>query len=162
MKSPVQITVNGRAHALGVAGHETLLAVLRDQLSLTGPKLSCGRGECGACTVLLRSESGTRRPVYACLTLAAACDGGSITTIEGLGGASPHPLQQSFIAQDAVQCGFCTPGQILAAAALLEDNPDPDDAQIRTALSGNLCRCGTYPRIVIAVREAARRMAHGE
>ena len=158
----MQLTVNGTTHDIDVAGSETLLTVLRDRLNLTGTKLSCGRGECGACTVLLAPRQQPRRSVYACLTLAAACEHAAVTTIEGIGeGAALHPLQEAFIARDAVQCGFCTPGQILAAAALLERNPRPSEADIRAALSGNLCRCGTYPKIVLAVRDAAERMAHG-
>ena len=158
----MRITVNGTPHQLDVAGHETLLSLLRDRLALTGTKLSCGRGECGACTVLL--ESGDRqRPVYSCLTLAAACDGAGVTTIEGLRGegGALHPLQHAFVAHDAVQCGFCTPGQILAAAALLAENAAPSEPEIRAAMSGNLCRCGTSPKIVRAVQEAGRRMAGG-
>ena len=155
----MQFVVNGTPHLIDVAGHETLLDVLRDRLDLTGSKLSCGRGECGACTVLIAENGTTRRSVYACLTLAAACDGSSITTIEGIGDGGSHPIQEAFIAHDAVQCGFCTPGQILAAAALLEENPAPTEADVRAAMSGNLCRCGTYPKIVGAIQEAARRMA---
>ena len=155
----MQFVVNGTSHVIDVAGHETLLDVLRDHLDLTGTKLSCGRGECGACTVLIAEHGAPRRSAYACLTLAAACEGSSITTIEGIGDGARHPLQDAFIAHDAVQCGFCTPGQILAAAALLEENPSPTEADVRAALSGNLCRCGTYPKIVTAVQEAARRMA---
>jgi carbon-monoxide dehydrogenase small subunit len=155
----MRITVNGTAHELDVAGHETLLAVLRDRLNLTGTKQSCGRGECGACTVLLATEGRARQAVYACLTLAAACANAWVTTIEGIGTGALHPLQEAFIAHDAVQCGFCTPGQIVAAVALLEDNPSPTELEIRSALSGNLCRCGTYPKIVSAVQDAARRLA---
>ena len=170
----MQITVNGNTHALDVRGHETLLEVLRDRLGLTGTKFSCGRGECGACTVLLAesrepgAESGqpkahSREPraVYSCLTLAAACDGAEVTTIEGLAGETLHPLQQAFIARDAVQCGFCTPGQLLAAAALLERNHAPSEAEIRNGMSGNLCRCGTYPNIVLAIQDVARSRASG-
>ena len=158
----MQITVNGTPYELQVAGHETLLDVLRDRLSLIGTKLSCGRGECGACTVLIAEADAPRRTVYSCLTLAVACDGASVTTIEGVGRPALHPLQQAFIAHDAVQCGFCTPGQILAGVALLERNPSPSEPEIRTAMSGNLCRCGTYPKIVLAIQEAGRRLAHGE
>jgi aerobic-type carbon monoxide dehydrogenase small subunit (CoxS/CutS family) len=161
----MEITVNGTPHHLDVAGSETLLGVLRDRLSLTGTKLSCGRGECGACTVLLQRDGDARRTVYSCLTLAATCDGASVTTIEGLAGlAGPangalHPLQEAFVAHDAVQCGFCTPGQLIAAAALLAENPSPTERDISVAMSGNLCRCGTYPKIVRAIQEAGRRMA---
>jgi aerobic-type carbon monoxide dehydrogenase small subunit (CoxS/CutS family) len=160
----MRLTVNGTSCELEVAGHETLLGVLRDRLSLTGTKLSCGRGECGACTVLLAAPGVERQAVYSCLTLAAACEQASVTTIEGLagpGGSAMHPLQQAFIAHDAVQCGFCTPGQILAAVALLDENAAPTEQEIRSAMSGNLCRCGTYPKIVLAVQDAARRLADG-
>jgi len=156
----MRITVNGTAHDIQVAGHETLLGVLRGRLGLSGTKVSCGRGECGACTVLLHRD-GERHPAYACLTLAAACDGAEVTTIEGLGARGLHPLQRAFIEHDAVQCGFCTPGQLLAATALLEANAAPSEDDIRVALSGNLCRCGTYPKIVAAVQSAARELADG-
>ena len=153
----MQININGVTHELDVAGHETLLAVLRDRLSLTGTKLSCGRGECGACTVLLAdAPGGPRRAVYSCLTLAAACHGARVTTIEGLGEGGLHPVQRAFIDRDAVQCGFCTPGQLLSAAALLERTLTPSADDVRSAMSGNLCRCGTYPNIVLAVQDAAR------
>ena len=154
----MRITINGSTRELQVPDNETLLDLLRDRFSLTGTKESCGRGECGACTILIAENGGRRHPAYACLTLAAACDGATVTTIEGLGAGGLHPLQEAFIAHDAVQCGFCTPGQILSAAALLADNPTPDEPAIRSALSGNLCRCGTYPKIVLAVQEAALRM----
>jgi len=132
----------------------TLLDFLRDTLALTGTKRACDRGECGACTVHVDG-----RPVYSCLTLVNGCDGQEIRTIEGLGAAgSPHALQEAFVAEDAAQCGFCTPGQLMAAAALLASNPDPTDAEVVTAMSGNLCRCGTYPKIVRAVRRAAATM----
>ena len=160
----MHLTVNGTSHELDVSGHETLLALLRDRLGLTGAKLSCGRGECGACTVLLGNGDRGRRAVYSCLTLAAACDGAFVTTIEGVHGETPgelHPVQLAFIAHDAVQCGFCTSGQILSATALLEKNSSPSVDDIRTAMSGNLCRCGTYPKIVQAIQEAAQRMSDG-
>ena len=150
----MRLTVNGRERELAAASHETLLGVLRHDLELTGTKLVCDRGECGACTVLLDDE-----PIYSCLALAAACDGHRVTTIEGVAAAGTlHPVQQAFIRHDAVQCGFCTPGQILAAIALLARNADPSEDEIRRAMSGNLCRCGTYPKIVRAVRDAARAM----
>ena len=156
----MQITVNGASYEVEPAGHETLLALLRDRLALTGTKLACRRGESGACTGLLQ-EPGEPAPasVYACLTLAAACDGSAVTTVEGL--APPgalHPLQAAFIEHDALQCGFCTPGQLLAAAALLAHAPEPSEDDVRRGMSGNVCRCGAYPRIVAAVVAAGRRM----
>jgi aerobic-type carbon monoxide dehydrogenase small subunit (CoxS/CutS family) len=147
----MRLTINGRERDVDAPDDASLLAVLRDHLQLTGTKLVCDRGECGACTVLLEG-----RPVYACLTLAAACAADRVTTIEGVGSAGAlHAVQQAFIDEDAVQCGFCTPGQILAAIALLDERPDPSDDEIRGAMSGNLCRCGTYPKIVRAVHAAA-------
>jgi len=156
----MRLTVNGAEQEQEVAGHETLLSLLRERLDLTGAKLVCGRGECGACTVLLQ-EPGDAAPrsVYACLTLAAACDGCAVTTVEGLGRPGAlHPLQEAFIAHDATQCGFCTPGQLLAAAALLATSTEPSEDDVRRGMSGNLCRCGTYPRIAAAVVDAARAM----
>jgi aerobic-type carbon monoxide dehydrogenase small subunit (CoxS/CutS family) len=153
----VKLTVNGRPVSADVAGHATLLDLLRDDLGLGGTKSVCDRGECGACTVLLEGD-----PVYSCLTLANACEGREVTTVEGLGPKRPaddaHPLQRAFVAEDAAQCGFCTPGQLMAAAALLAFNADPSEDEIRAAMSGNLCRCGTYPKIVRAVRRAAAEM----
>jgi|ERR1043166_5818314 aerobic-type carbon monoxide dehydrogenase small subunit (CoxS/CutS family) len=147
----MRLTVNGAAHEVSVPAHETLLTTLRERLDITGAKLVCGRGECGACTVLLDG-----RLAYACLTLTAACDGHTVTTIEGIGSEEhPHPLQQAFIAHDALQCGFCTPGQILAAIHLLEHNPRPTEDDVRRGMSGNLCRCGTYPKILRAVLSVA-------
>jgi xanthine dehydrogenase YagT iron-sulfur-binding subunit len=155
----MRLTVNGASYELA-PGSETLLTVLRDRLQLTGTKLVCGRGECGACTVLIADADDRPRSVYACLTLAAACDGSTVTTVEGLGRAGElHPLQQAFIEHDALQCGFCTPGQLLAAAALLARTPEPNEEEVRRAMSGNLCRCGTYPRIVQAVVTAGRVIA---
>ena len=155
----MRLTVNGRSRQVDAAPDATLLSVLRDQLQLTGAKPSCERGECGACTVLVDGRDGKPEPIYACLALAHAHDGDAITTIEGLSnGGGPHPLQAAFVEHDAVQCGFCTPGQVLAAAALLARDPDPSDEAILHAMSGNLCRCGTYPKIVRAIHSAAAAM----
>ena len=149
----MRLTVNGQSYDLAIAGHESLLAILRGRLALTGTKVACGRGECGACTVLIDG-----RPAYACLTLAAACDGVAVMTIEGMGTPDRlHALQEAFIAHDALQCGFCTPGQIMAAAALLAQNPHPTEAEVRHGMSGNLCRCGAYAGILEAVQDAAGR-----
>jgi len=147
----MRLIVNGASHEVTVPGHETLLVTLRERLALTGAKLVCGRGECGACTVLLDGRS-----AYSCLTLTAACANQAITTIEGVGREdAPHPLQAAFIEHDALQCGFCTPGQILAGIALLTENPNPTEDDVRRGMSGNLCRCGTYPKILRAVLAAA-------
>lgn len=143
----MHLTLNGQRVSATPAGDATLLDLLRDALGLIGTKRVCDGGACGACTVHLDG-----RPVYSCLTLAHGCDGREVRTIEGL---TPHPLPEAFAAEDAAQCGFCTPGQLMAAAALLASNPDPSDAEIVAAMSGNLCRCGTYPKIVRAVRRAA-------
>ncbi|MCY7380419.1 MAG: (2Fe-2S)-binding protein [Gemmatimonadaceae bacterium] len=147
----MRLTVNAQEHEVVVQGHETLLAVLREQLELTGTKLGCARGECGACTVLVNG-----RAAYSCLTLAAGCASHSITTVEGLAaGQSLHALQRAFIEHDALQCGYCTPGQLMAAVALLARHPAPSVDEIRDGMSGNLCRCGAYPKIVRAVQAAA-------
>ena len=147
----MRLIVNGASHEVAAPDHERLLTTLRERLHLTGTKLVCGRGECGACTVLL---DGTR--AYSCLTLTAACDGREVLTIEGLArDGKLHPVQQAFIDHDALQCGFCTPGQILAAAALLGRQPHPTEDDVRRGMSGNLCRCGAYPKIVRAVLAAA-------
>ena len=147
----MRLIVNGASHHVAPPAHETLLATLRERLELTGTKLVCGRGECGACTVLVDGVS-----VYSCLTLTAACDEREVTTIEGVArDGTLHPVQAAFIEHDALQCGFCTPGQILAAIALLKDNANPSEGDVRRGMSGNLCRCGTYPKIVRAVLAAA-------
>jgi xanthine dehydrogenase YagT iron-sulfur-binding subunit len=151
----MRLEINGEGFEVGDAEHLTLLDVLRDRLELTGTKLVCDRGECGACTVLLDGE-----PAYSCLTLAAACDGTAITTIEGVArDGELHPLQRAFVENDALQCGYCTPGQIMAALALLERSPSPSEDEIVRWMSGNLCRCGTYPKIVRAVLAASRTMS---
>src|SRR6478672_6929372 len=151
----MRLIVNGASHEVAAPDHERLLTTLRERLHLTGTKLVCGRGECGACTVLLDGTA-----VYSCLTLTAACDGQRVTTIEGIGSPDAlHELQTAFIEHDAVQCGFCTPGQILAAAALLNEIGNPTEDEVVRGMSGNLCRCGTYPKIVRAVLDVAERRA---
>jgi carbon-monoxide dehydrogenase small subunit len=151
MTHRITLRVNDREYRLEVAPNEILLNVIRDRLQLTGTKYGCGLGECGACTVLVDG-----RAILSCQTLAVSMDGRSITTIEGLsdrGGL--HPLQEAFISEGAIQCGFCTPGMILAAKALLDRNPDPTMEEIRIALRGNFCRCTGYVNIFNAVRRAA-------
>ena len=154
----MELVVNGRRAQVRPEPGERLLTVLREQLHLTGAKYGCGHGECGTCTVLVND-----RLAYACLTLAEACDGASITTVEGLaGGATLSALQRAFIAHDATQCGYCTPGQLVAATKLLGSNANPDDDAIRKGMGGNLCRCGTYPKISAAIRAVARGEFNGD
>lgn len=151
-KKQIKITVNTKNYSMVVEPQETLLDVLRDKLNLTGTKKTCDRGECGGCTVLLDGNS-----VYSCMYLAIRADGTNITTIEGLIQKDKlHPLQQAFIDKDAYQCGFCTPGFILASEALLKKKPNPNLDQIKRGLSGNLCRCGNYTKIYQAVDQAAK------
>jgi aerobic-type carbon monoxide dehydrogenase small subunit (CoxS/CutS family) len=150
--SAVTLTVNGRRYELEVRHHWSLLDVLREQLGLTGAKRGCDRGECGSCTVLLAGK-----PVYACQLLAVQVGGRPMLTIEGMAeGGSLDVVQQAFLENDGGQCGFCTPGLVMAARALLDSNADPTDDEIRQALAGNLCRCNAYGRIIQSVREAAR------
>ena len=143
--------VNGSVHDIEVGHHWTLLRVLRESLGLTGAKRGCDRGECGACTVLLDGK-----PVYACQMLAVQAVGHSIITIEALGESDKlHPIQQAFLDNDGGQCGYCTPGFVISAKALLDETPKPTEEQIRQALSGNLCRCNAYGRIIESVKQAA-------
>ncbi len=153
-KKTIALTVNGRKVSLEVAANETLLDVLRDRLDLTGAKKVCDRGECGGCTVHLDGV-----PVYACMTLAIRTDGRTVRTIEGLAeGDKLHPVQEAFIEKDGYQCGYCTPGFIMASAAFLEKTPAPSLDEIKQALSGNLCRCGNYAKIYGAVDAAAKKL----
>src|SRR5262245_49063615 len=147
----ISLNVNGVARSVDVAEGTPLLWVLRDTLGLTGTKFGCGLGQCGACTVHLDGE-----PVRACLTPVSAATGKSITTIEGLSPDRSHPIQVAWIAEQVPQCGYCQSGQIMSAAALLAKNPKPSDAEIDQAMSGNLCRCGTYLRIRRAIHRAAK------
>ncbi len=143
--------VNGRRHDLDVSPDMPLLWVLRENLGLTGTKFGCGLGQCGACTVHIDGAA-----VRSCTTTAKAAAGKAITTIEGLSPASTHALQQAWVAEQVPQCGYCQSGQLMSAAALLTKTPRPTDAQIDTAMSGNICRCGTYQRIRRAIHRAAR------
>lgn len=153
-KIQISLKINGRSQDLLTSPHRTLLQVLREDLGLTGTKHGCGEGDCGACTVLLDG-----RPVNSCLVLAAQAQGREVTTIEGLAhGDRLDPLQQAFVEKGAIQCGFCTPGMILSAKALLDGKKSPSEGEIREAVSGNLCRCTGYQKIVEAVQDAARGM----
>ncbi|WP_328353710.1 (2Fe-2S)-binding protein [Streptomyces sp. NBC_00457] len=148
----VMLHINGREHPLTVEARVTLLDALRERLGLTGTKKGCDRGECGACTVLIEGER-----VKSCMTLAVMEDGREITTVEGLArGDDLHPVQAAFIRRDAFQCGFCTSGQIMSAVACIDEGHTRSDEEIREWMSGNLCRCGCYPNIVDAVRDAAK------
>jgi carbon-monoxide dehydrogenase small subunit len=152
MKERVLLKVNGDLRELYVAPTKTLLDVLREDLGLTGTKESCNLGTCGACTVLVDGQ-----PTLSCLTLALGCEGREILTIEGLmQGNEPHPLQSSFIAHGAIQCGMCSPAMILTGKALLDENPNPSDSEVREAISGNLCRCTGYKKIVEAILDVAK------
>jgi carbon-monoxide dehydrogenase small subunit len=152
-QSIINLKVNGEDHTLVVQNNWTLLSLLRDKLGLTGVKEGCGKGECGACTVIINGDS-----VMSCLTLAVEADGKEITTIEGLAkNGQLHPLQQAFIDEDAIQCGFCTPGMILTAKALLDKNPHPTSEEIKTGINGNICRCTGYAKIVNAIEAVANR-----
>ena len=152
------LTVNGRKHQLALDARTTLLDALRERLGLTGAKKGCDHGQCGACTLLIDG-----RRVLSCLTLALVAEGRAVTTIEGL--AKPdgtlHPMQQAFIDQDAFQCGYCTPGQILSAVSCVEEGHAANDAEIREYMSGNLCRCAAYPNIVAAIKQTKHSMREG-
>jgi carbon-monoxide dehydrogenase small subunit len=150
MKTLLECTVNGETHSVLADTRDTLLDLLRDRLGLTGTKEGCGNGNCGTCTVLMDGA-----PVNACLVLAVEARGSAITTIEGLAGNDLHPLQQALVQHGGTQCGFCTPGIVIAAKALLDRNPRPSEAEIRHAIAGNLCRCTGYGKIVEAIAAVA-------
>ena len=163
-KQIINLTVNGESRELAVEPHWTLLETVREQLGLTGSKEGCGTGDCGACSMILREPQDERgRLVTSCLMLAPEADGCEITTIEGIapspgtGNGELHPVQQAFIDSGGVQCGFCTPGMIMAAKALLDRNPRPTLDEVRLGLAGNLCRCTGYTKIYEAVLAAAER-----
>ncbi|MFC1891340.1 (2Fe-2S)-binding protein [Thermodesulfobacteriota bacterium] len=148
MKRDIEFSVNNKKVRLSVDGNQTLLDLLREELNLTGTKKGCDHGDCGACTVLMDGH-----PVNSCLVLAPEVEGKDITTIEGLVQENKlHPVQQAFVDNNAIQCGFCTPGMILSAVALLEENANPTDEEIRWYLQGNLCRCTGYKKIIQAIR----------
>ena len=148
----INLTVNGEIEQVDVTGYMTLLDMLREKLVLTGTKNGCAAGECGACTVMMNGE-----PVNSCLVLAVECDQALIVTVEGLAGDTQlDPIQKAIIDAGGVQCGFCTPGILIASRALIDRNPDPSESEIRAALVGNLCRCTGYIRIIEAVQEAAK------
>jgi len=153
----ITVTVNGIKKKLKIDPRVTLLDAMRDKLNFTGAKRVCNRGECGACTMIMNGDT-----VLACSILAIDADGADIQTIEGLAdGDNLHPVQQKFIENDALQCGFCTPGFIMSGVALLQKNPDPSMDEIKYAVSGNLCRCGTYPHVFKAIDDAAKAMKKG-
>lgn len=150
-RAHVSLVVNERAYTLDVEPRRTLLDALREDIHLTGAKPGCNMGNCGACTVLVDGEA-----VYSCLVLAVECEGRNVTTIEGLAkGGVLDPVQRAFVEHDALQCGFCTPGQVLALKALLARNPHPSEEEIERGMSGNICRCGAYPKIRAAARALA-------
>jgi aerobic-type carbon monoxide dehydrogenase small subunit (CoxS/CutS family) len=155
MAVTISFTLNNKQVTTSVDAKEILVDTLREKFALTGTKKACGTGDCGACTVLINGEA-----VRSCILLTATVDGKSVLTIEGLGDAEKvHPIQQAFVDEGAVQCGYCIPGMILTAKALLDKNPDPTVAEIKEALSGNLCRCTGYTKIIKAVQTAAKRLA---
>ena len=153
MKQLIELRINGEYYEVAVKTSQALLEVLRDSLGFTGAKKACDRGDCGACTVIMDGK-----PVVSCLILAVEAKGRDILTIEGLGKDGLHPLQQAFLEHGAIQCGFCTPGMILASKALLDQNPKPTEVEVREAISGNLCRCTGYSKIIEAVLAGSRKL----
>ena len=158
MKRKTQLTLNGNSTTLEVSNHRLLLDLLRDEIGLTGTKEGCGTGDCGACTVYLNGK-----PVNSCLVLSGELEGADIVTIEGLKiGPELHPIQKTFLQDGGAQCGYCTPGMLMMSKALLDENRNPSEEEIRFALSGNLCRCTGYAKIVQAVQDAAAMMRAGQ
>lgn len=154
MKQKITLTVNKKEYDVEVESYWTLAECLRDRLGFLGVRVSCNNGDCGACTVLLEGD-----PILSCMTLAVEVEGKNIETIERLSeGGELHPIQKAFIEHHGMQCGFCTPGMILSAKALLDRNADPSDQEVREAISGNICRCGSYPKIVKSISAAAKMM----
>lgn len=158
MDHSITLKINGEIYKLNVKSNVLLLDVIRDEIGLTGTKRGCDTGECGACTVLIEGK-----PVNSCLVLAIEVDGKDILTVEGLAkNGQLHPLQVAFVEEGAVQCGFCTPGVLLSAKALLNTNPNPTEEEIKTAIAGNLCRCTGYTKIIKAINSAAKKMQRKE
>lgn len=156
MTRVIQLNVNGEICDVSVKPNETLLDVIRDRLELTGTKKGCDTGQCGSCTVLLEGK-----PINSCLVLAVEAHGKDILTVEGLAkNGQFHPLQEAFVQEGAVQCGYCTPGMLLSAKALLDDNPNPTEEKVKEAIAGNLCRCTGYVKIVKAILTAAQKISH--
>lgn len=155
MKKQIQFTLNGYEVSAEVESHKTLLQVLREEFEVTGPKEGCGAGECGACTVLVEGLA-----VNSCLYPAFEVEGKSVTTVEGLIGEGNklHPIQEAFVEEGGIQCGFCTPGMIMSAKALLDENPDPSEEEIKRGISGNLCRCTGYIQIIDSIKRAAEKL----
>jgi aerobic-type carbon monoxide dehydrogenase small subunit (CoxS/CutS family) len=154
----IKVKINGKAYELSVPPWRTLLEVIREDLKLTGTKEGCGQGECGSCTVIMGGKT-----VNSCLVLAMESDGQEIVTIEGLSdGEKLHPVQEAFVEHAGMQCGFCTPGMIMSAKALLDRNPDPGEAEIREGLAGNFCRCTGYTKIIESIGAAAKAMKGGK
>jgi carbon-monoxide dehydrogenase small subunit len=158
-KKTMKLVVNGKAYTLEVGANETLVEVLRERLGLTGTKIGCNRGECGACTVLIDGEA-----ILSCLTLAIECEGKEVVTIEGLGDPKTgelDPIQEAFIENFGIQCGFCTPGMVMSAKALLNSNPNPSEEEIKEGIQGNLCRCTGYKQIIESILAAGEKMRRG-
>ncbi len=158
IRKHIVLTVNGQKVEADVGNRTTLAELLREELDLTGTKVGCNRGECGSCTVIVDGVA-----VYSCTMLAVEAAGHEVLTIEGLSsGGRLHPLQEAFVEHDALQCGYCTPGMILSVKALLDRDPLPTELEVRTAIDGNLCRCGSIPNIIEATLDASRKMAQGK